>query len=936
MRKLFLVLIFLLIVIICKAQTMIAQPFPFFYQLYSNEITYIHQDHEGYIWIGSTDGLYRYDGHRIVSFRNNYISPTLLTGNHISCIIDQGQHVWIGGNGGITVFDKRFCTFTKLTNRNASKSNISDLVNDCDGTVWASSGNNIFHYHSDGTLLGTYQINASRDCYINHFYVDRQQRLWVLAYGGLFVYDRKQDKFRKYPKIGSMDSPFVMYQDHGGRLWIGTWGDGLWLFNPEKKGADCFKKISVKISGTDEEDNIAFSIAQDDVMGYLWTLSYKELHALKIEGDKLVPVDISNVLDPHMMFTQIVKDREGNFWLGSYDMGYNIFFNRSGIENYSMRQLKDRLGWDANLVNLVSDGDVVWTSQDRYGLLLYDKANNELADQSKPLGEISLIRKSTHGGLWLSCRSERKIVKAVRHGMSVEYPYTLQLDKFVSNPGIVRDMAEDAEGTLWILTDGNLFAKKQNATGIASAGAGMPIFTAMACDSHSKLWCFSLNKLYKLSLHQNSILTEATMTIDSLGNGESITRCCIDREGKLWTATTSGRILLSDTKKKSFKDLHISDIIADGPVLSIVSSGKNVWVVTNKAIVMSNSNGKVLRTWHANEGNILVKEFRQNAVCADGNGGIMAGGHGGFVHITPSGIQAKGAKDIQFTITDVTSNGKSLLFSINDSHNTPKTITILPDERNIRIHFSALRYAPGTATAVSYKLVGVDNDWVTLNDNSCTAFYNQLPDGKHKFLIRYLQSDGNWSNVIAAATIIQKPVFYKSSIAYIIYLLLLAAIIALCIKKRERIAALFHKLSTMQKMYKGKIRLSVLERNEEKVADGDKEFMEKVLSTIREHVSDSNFGVDELATAMSMSRSTLYRRVSNDTGVTPADVIRRVQLERACELLESAKVNISEIAYAVGFSNPKYFTKCFKDEFGVTPSEYQRKHKNISGDTNKG
>lgn len=85
---------------------MISRPFPFFYQLYSNEIFEVYQDREGYIWIGTTNGLARYDGNRTVTFRKDASSPTFPSDNTITYITDNTHFVWIGTHQGLTLFNK--------------------------------------------------------------------------------------------------------------------------------------------------------------------------------------------------------------------------------------------------------------------------------------------------------------------------------------------------------------------------------------------------------------------------------------------------------------------------------------------------------------------------------------------------------------------------------------------------------------------------------------------------------------------------------------------------------------------------------------------------------------------------------------------------------------------------------------------------------------
>ena len=105
----------------------------------------------------------------------------------------------------------------------------------------------------------------------------------------------------------------------------------------------------------------------------------------------------------------------------------------------------------------------------------------------------------------------------------------------------------------------------------------------------------------------------------------------------------------------------------------------------------------------------------------------------------------------------------------------------------------------------------------------------------------------------------------------------------------------------------------------------DKQFLQSIIDSIEQHLEEAEYDLEQLATEMNMSKSTLYRKIKSMTGLTPLDFVRNIKMKRACMMLLSRTQNISEIAYAVGFSTPKYFTKCFKDEFGITPTEYQQK-----------
>jgi len=116
----------------------------------------------------------------------------------------------------------------------------------------------------------------------------------------------------------------------------------------------------------------------------------------------------------------------------------------------------------------------------------------------------------------------------------------------------------------------------------------------------------------------------------------------------------------------------------------------------------------------------------------------------------------------------------------------------------------------------------------------------------------------------------------------------------------------------------------VSNEQKEKIAedgDYDTNFLDHLRQLVQEQMTDSDFGVESLAGEMGLSRVQLYRKVKALTGRTPVDIIRLSRLNRAKVLLAQGSRNVSEVAYDVGFSSPSYFTKCFKDEYGVLPGE---------------
>lgn len=109
----------------------------------------------------------------------------------------------------------------------------------------------------------------------------------------------------------------------------------------------------------------------------------------------------------------------------------------------------------------------------------------------------------------------------------------------------------------------------------------------------------------------------------------------------------------------------------------------------------------------------------------------------------------------------------------------------------------------------------------------------------------------------------------------------------------------------------------------------DEKFLENAIAVIEEHLSEPDFDLDTFSGKLSMSKSSLYRKIKSLTGMSPVEFTKNIRLKHACRMLTMQAGNVSDIAYSVGFADPKYFTSCFKAAFGVTPTEYVKQQKQV-------
>ena len=151
---------------------------------------------------------------------------------------------------------------------------------------------------------------------------------------------------------------------------------------------------------------------------------------------------------------------------------------------------------------------------------------------------------------------------------------------------------------------------------------------------------------------------------------------------------------------------------------------------------------------------------------------------------------------------------------------------------------------------------------------------------------------------------------------------------------KTRIASLLRQRKSLQEIYMAKLtegkEIAVAEAltpSQPQITPYDEQFMQKVMEFIEEQMDNAELTIDEFAEHLMLSRTIFYRKLKSIIGLTPVDFIREVRIKRAAQLIDSGEYNFSQVAYMTGFNDPKYFSKCFKKQMGVTPTEYKDKQK---------
>ncbi len=872
----------LLLLVAATARGFVVTSLPTQSQLPIGNIHCILQDSEGFMWYGTLGGgICRDNGYQIDKFG----------GGNILCMAeDKRGRIWFGTYNGLFFIDKSNYQVTVTP----YKGETSAVMCDSQGRLWASVNGNVICADPDN---GGKILEQSLHENVASFYEDSQNTVWILAWSQKIWHYTGGKSLR--PFMRKMDvSPTRMVEDRKrGGYWIATWGDGIQFL--DKKTHLLTPQPATKL--TVDQGNI-LDMKVDWKRSLVYVSTTDNLYIYRINGKTLTRMDTSPFMSAEKKILDgMWIDHNDNLWVGGFIPTTFILSPASvPILRYSLPQITRQTGYPLIADRCVSDGDCLWISQGRIGLVLYNRRTDKLriADDLSVNSRL-ITKKRKQSGVWCA---NGNVLMSLTSDSQLQVT-SRQVCSFNDKVIMIRDMGD----YLLVGTTAGLYRLQHPKNVQTVSSFGRPVTLAVA-DVDGQIYFFVKGRgLYRRSSDNKTRLICKDYNVRSMDMSPDGTLWFGTEDGMVYKLPSgSGRAVMQDKAcnpdKTSIIDIHVDYL-------------RHVWILSDQTVREYNPDNGNVRLFHSQDEDIRVSNFYKLECTGDKNVGI--GAAGAYIEIAP----LPGLNRIVENKDRVIATSFRLSDSLHIMPQGTDRITLSANSSNLVLHVSVNRQLSSGMIAYAYKL-NKDGDWIHLPQGSNTIYLDNIPSGDNTLLLKSADEYGRWSDCVTEITVHHSLHWWQTLWAQLLFAAICAGVLLSLWLLNKRI----HILSNLQNMRR-RLSLNEIEIKEghEKQALRAEDTMKKMIEYVEANIADADYNVQRLSEDMCMSRTNLYRRIHASTGLSVIEFIRDIRLKQAAQLLGSRPdVTVGAVCKSVGFTSSSYFIKCFKKKFGVTPSEYAK------------
>ena len=760
--------------------------------------TAIAQDIRGYMWVGTRDGLNRFDGYKFDVLRYDSRDTSSISNNSITAItIGRNGDIWAGTELGLNRVNPKTLGADQFYHwfedpKALSSNKITALAEDNLGRLWVGTENGLNRLDNWNKnsfvryLIGTSDSLSISSNVINDIFLDSKGNIWVATEGGLNKYLAAEDTFKRYRYDYNDDNSLSdnrvssICEDPNGNIWLGT-KNGLNKFNPE---LEVFTRYYVD---SPRKDLLPSNIINDvifDKEGDMWVATPSGLSKVAREMGKSTlyythPGKTNTLPNDHILC--LFPGQNGMIWIGTRAAGVATLDLKaprfssvvySGQQGYTPEenQIYSFFEVDTNHIWLGTGRGVAVYNPYFDSSYFYAKAGKgALSNLTKPV--LSFAR--TNDGIrWIGTNGQGLVAYNNKND-SLTYYQTDPNDEFSISSNIIIEIKVNANNDLWIATSGGglCFLNRKTNQFKVYRYDGSKVKTirdnnikTIALDKNGNVWFGTGNLgLYYLDVSTDEIKHYPAGDPDA---GElpasGINEVYIDSTNELWIATAGGGLSKYIREKDSFKTYSTQDGLMNNVVLSLNSDDtRNLWLSTNGGITTFNFLTETFRNYSEQE--VLGQNtFYPRSSISTSQGLFIFGGANGFDYINSKGIQ-ENLMLPPLIITGFQLINKKESHANLDLHiDTKEEVNLDFNHSGFAIEFAALNFKQSHKNQYAYRLKGLFDQWRYIGTRNFATFSNLNP-GTYVFEVIGSNNDGYWNDTPATLKVIVQPAYWQTS-----------------------------------------------------------------------------------------------------------------------------------------------------------------------------
>lgn len=753
--------------------------------LSNNSVNCIFQDHLGFMWFGTHDGLNSYDGKQFVTFRNHFGNRGSLPYNYIYSIAeDKKGHIWVATGQGVGIYDPFLRNFSRLYSRSNRSKTLFEVTNAVN-VVKADGYGNMFIgtngvgvlkqgvndkiaelipiVQEDGKLSTNYNARA--------IVTDAKGQVWV-GIDGLGVYRYATGLKYLEPVVTNLKSINCLYAT-GNDLWIGT-GNGLYLYQSAQNKTLIASKLFPSLS--DHEDIL--SILQVNA-SRLW---------IGTNSNGLFEINLSTKNIQHyypskngayFISSEIVptlfQDKEHRVWIGTLKGGINVLDKNDSYFHAVTYDPQNRNGVIYPYISAFNEDSKgnLWIGTDGGGVGIWNpiskfsKAYTHASGNPSTLSNnlVTSIVTDNSGSTW---------VATYGGGINRFEPQSGKFKKYdcVTSQKQVKNyvwlLYEDHEHKLWATTfGGTLFCYDRKNDVFKQFSKDLNNIVAFTEDSSHRLWA---GNAHYLSLVDRNNLDHRFYDV-----GKPIRALYEDAHKNFWVGTEGGGLILFDRRQgKMIRQYTDANGLCNNSVLNILEDKRgNLWLSTFGGLSCFEPNTQKFRNFYRESG-LQSDQFSYNAALKLRSGEMLFGGIGGFTRFFPDSIPFSNKTSALIYLTSIKVDNQLINAGSKYVKGFSKTginhIEVPYQNNQLSVSFSSVDLSQSVKVKYAYYLENWDKDWLETASSDLVS-YSHLHEGTYYLHVKRSDASGNWGRDTVLLTVVVHPPFYRTIWAYLCYII---------------------------------------------------------------------------------------------------------------------------------------------------------------------